>query len=84
MDRILKAALAGSVSSSVCVSINDPMDRILKVDATRYHRPAVPTVSINDPMDRILKVLRKVLEGCAIHLVSINDPMDRILKGMGL
>ncbi len=61
------------------VSINDPMDRILKVNAVPNTKEA-GAVSINDPMDRILKdpLTLQRIRGAA--RVSINDPMDRILK----
>ncbi len=38
------------------VSINDPMDRILKVWSGVGNLQTNAAVSINDPMDRILKV----------------------------
>ncbi len=61
------------------VSINDPMDRILKErDSVADYRPT--DVSINDPMDRILKGLHCVTWLALTKTVSINDPMDRILK----
>ncbi|SRR5581483_10515296 len=80
MDRILKGRTLLHFSSIWrSVSINDPMDRILKVARTAIWRDAL-AVSINDPMDRILK------DKSSEHFVrirppvSINDPMDRILK----
>ncbi len=56
MDRILKVSdFISTREAADRVSINDPMDRILKEEWAKRLLAEAPEVSINDPMDRILK-----------------------------